>query len=67
MHTHTTSAYHSLFFLSLQKRAGLPGVSTKHGISNCDKAGLNIPEGGKESPKQEKGSEQPPFPLLGVP
>jgi hypothetical protein len=34
---HLSSPQDSILLLSLQKRAGLPGISTKHGISSYSK------------------------------
>lgn len=55
------------YFISLQKRANLLGIATKHGISIYPhvKAGQGNLVGGKGSPRAEE-SEIPPFPLLGV-
>lgn len=43
-------------FTSPQKRATLPGISIKHGVSNFNKARCN-PVGGKGFQKQAKESE----------
>lgn len=56
----------------LQKRAGLPMIATKHGLTRCNtnphsKVGRSNLVGGKGSHERAKESETPPLPLLGVP
>lgn len=60
-------------FISLQKRAGFPWVSARHGITGCSKtvhkhwyeSWIRQPVGCKESQEPWKESKTPPLPLWG--